>query len=292
MRIKCDCGATLNVKDEFAGRKVRCPKCKQGVEVPSTTSEPTESAEEIGQTTKIATEPEDLLMRDDRLTLGTALRNIRRQGLKGRWEAIEGGYKVLVVIMAIIAIDGLVIRQLSKEINHQEWARFRSHGGGFIPKGAKYSGETGILAKKAAPSLVIARRVVVLSFGVVQVVLALWLLGVSPVRGRSLVVVAQDLPESMIQRYQKMRVWWLVGLFLMNCFPFSAISATHNPAAPNATAIGWFSGLVAIPITFIGLDFCARRVPWKIVTAAEYAEASAEDSNSDPSGSQDKESNE
>jgi hypothetical protein len=32
--LKCDCGRSLRVKDDLAGRKVRCPVCKSVLTVP------------------------------------------------------------------------------------------------------------------------------------------------------------------------------------------------------------------------------------------------------------------
>lgn len=34
LSIQCKCGKTLRVKDEFAGKKVRCPACKEVLSVP------------------------------------------------------------------------------------------------------------------------------------------------------------------------------------------------------------------------------------------------------------------
>jgi len=35
--IQCSCGRSMRIKDEMAGRKVRCPECKQVLAVPSST---------------------------------------------------------------------------------------------------------------------------------------------------------------------------------------------------------------------------------------------------------------
>ncbi len=32
--VKCDCGKSLKVKDELAGRRIRCPGCQEAVRVP------------------------------------------------------------------------------------------------------------------------------------------------------------------------------------------------------------------------------------------------------------------
>lgn len=34
IRLKCSCGRSLQVKDEFAGRKVRCPSCASVLKIP------------------------------------------------------------------------------------------------------------------------------------------------------------------------------------------------------------------------------------------------------------------
>ncbi|MFO0864730.1 MAG: hypothetical protein U0744_08780, partial [Gemmataceae bacterium] len=35
IRISCDCGKTMAVKDELAGRKIRCPQCQDLIPVPT-----------------------------------------------------------------------------------------------------------------------------------------------------------------------------------------------------------------------------------------------------------------
>jgi len=36
IKFTCTCGEPLRVKDELAGRRVRCPACRQAIEVPPT----------------------------------------------------------------------------------------------------------------------------------------------------------------------------------------------------------------------------------------------------------------
>jgi hypothetical protein len=36
IQVQCDCGATLNVKDEYASKKGKCPKCGQVIAIPQT----------------------------------------------------------------------------------------------------------------------------------------------------------------------------------------------------------------------------------------------------------------
>lgn len=38
--VVCQCGAKLNVKDELAGRAVKCPKCSQTIKVPGAAAQP------------------------------------------------------------------------------------------------------------------------------------------------------------------------------------------------------------------------------------------------------------
>lgn len=40
IRVDCDCGRTVTVKDELAGKLVKCPDCKQPVRVPAADAEP------------------------------------------------------------------------------------------------------------------------------------------------------------------------------------------------------------------------------------------------------------
>lgn len=35
MRLKCKCGKVLKIKDELAGKRIRCPGCKAAISVPS-----------------------------------------------------------------------------------------------------------------------------------------------------------------------------------------------------------------------------------------------------------------
>ena len=45
LTVTCDCGRTLRLKEELAGRKVRCPSCAGALTVPEPESE--EAEEEI-----------------------------------------------------------------------------------------------------------------------------------------------------------------------------------------------------------------------------------------------------
>lgn len=49
MQIRCNCGATLNVRDELAGRKVRCPRCQSVLPIPA----PEKTFEEISTNDQI-----------------------------------------------------------------------------------------------------------------------------------------------------------------------------------------------------------------------------------------------
>jgi hypothetical protein len=42
--FKCQCGKGLKVRDEAAGKKVRCPACKQVIQIPAASPEPPEQA--------------------------------------------------------------------------------------------------------------------------------------------------------------------------------------------------------------------------------------------------------
>src|SRR5687767_11643173 len=45
--VSCDCGASFNLKDEFAGQKLKCPTCQQTIavaEAPAQTAAPTKLA--------------------------------------------------------------------------------------------------------------------------------------------------------------------------------------------------------------------------------------------------------
>ncbi|MBI1916329.1 MAG: hypothetical protein HYS12_16595, partial [Planctomycetes bacterium] len=35
IKVQCDCGRTMTVRDELAGKLARCPACKRPVRVPS-----------------------------------------------------------------------------------------------------------------------------------------------------------------------------------------------------------------------------------------------------------------
>ncbi|MEK7310101.1 MAG: zinc-ribbon domain-containing protein, partial [Planctomycetota bacterium] len=43
--FKCGCGKSLRVKDEFAGKKVKCPSCNQVIVTPEITAEDLVSTE-------------------------------------------------------------------------------------------------------------------------------------------------------------------------------------------------------------------------------------------------------
>jgi len=45
--LSCPCGRALNIKDEFAGRKIRCSACKSVLAVPATPKEPEDLALEV-----------------------------------------------------------------------------------------------------------------------------------------------------------------------------------------------------------------------------------------------------
>lgn len=45
--LSCPCGRALNIKDEFAGRKIRCPDCKSVLAVPAEEKEPEDLALEV-----------------------------------------------------------------------------------------------------------------------------------------------------------------------------------------------------------------------------------------------------
>src|SRR5262245_14196354 len=40
IRVECACGKQLSLKDELAGKKVRCPECKAVLQVPAAAAEP------------------------------------------------------------------------------------------------------------------------------------------------------------------------------------------------------------------------------------------------------------
>jgi len=47
INLNCPCGRALNIKDEFAGRKIRCPACKSVLAVPAAPKEPEDLALEV-----------------------------------------------------------------------------------------------------------------------------------------------------------------------------------------------------------------------------------------------------
>lgn len=53
--LSCACGRALNIKDEFAGRKIRCPDCKSILAVPAEPKDPEDFALEVLR----ADEPEE-----------------------------------------------------------------------------------------------------------------------------------------------------------------------------------------------------------------------------------------
>jgi hypothetical protein len=46
IRLTCDCGVTLQAKDEHAGKKTRCPKCSKILEIPAAAPPPAPPEEE------------------------------------------------------------------------------------------------------------------------------------------------------------------------------------------------------------------------------------------------------
>ena len=54
--VECNCGKQLTVKDEFAGRKVRCPACKGVIATPAWSAPPRELA--VAQSRSAATTPD------------------------------------------------------------------------------------------------------------------------------------------------------------------------------------------------------------------------------------------
>jgi hypothetical protein len=57
--LRCDCGRALRVKDEFAGRKGRCPHCGTVLAIPAPEVEAEEDAYEV-----LRAEPETRVRRD------------------------------------------------------------------------------------------------------------------------------------------------------------------------------------------------------------------------------------
>jgi hypothetical protein len=55
IEMKCSCGKALTLRDELAGKKIRCPKCGGGLEVPDPVEE-VEDGEEV-ETAKAAVRP-------------------------------------------------------------------------------------------------------------------------------------------------------------------------------------------------------------------------------------------
>ena len=45
--MSCDCGRAFNVRDEFAGRKIRCPECKSVLTVPAKDADADDLALEV-----------------------------------------------------------------------------------------------------------------------------------------------------------------------------------------------------------------------------------------------------
>ncbi|RLS58210.1 MAG: hypothetical protein DWH91_02830 [Planctomycetota bacterium] len=71
IKISCACGKLLSVKDEFAGRKVKCPTCQQTVNVPKPVVREETFKEEWGKQELV----EDIFLFDDN-PLDTSRRNV------------------------------------------------------------------------------------------------------------------------------------------------------------------------------------------------------------------------
>ncbi|HEY7426162.1 MAG TPA: hypothetical protein VH682_18170 [Gemmataceae bacterium] len=56
--LSCPCGRALNIKDEFAGRKIRCPECKSVLAVPAAEKET--EADDLMLEVLPADEPEEV----------------------------------------------------------------------------------------------------------------------------------------------------------------------------------------------------------------------------------------
>jgi hypothetical protein len=109
--VSCSCGKTLRAKDEYAGRKARCPGCGETVSFPAAVSE-----EEFFDDDELSNEAEDdwdeepeVPVKKKNKSSGGKKSKARKKGSGSGWGPLKLAGGVLAILLGLVITVGVVM---------------------------------------------------------------------------------------------------------------------------------------------------------------------------------------